>query len=131
MFLSSLTLDQKKCFLGLAKEILIADDGKIDQHEEAYLNGLCSEMSLSFNDESQIEKSQLVKIFDETEVKRVVLLELVALGYSNGSYDNAQDKYTDDMANTLGIPMPDLREIEALLKEYYSFQNKFIEFIEK
>lgn len=130
MFLASLTYKQRKVFLGLAKEILTVDDGVMDNHEEDYLRSLCSEMSLSFNDELIIEKSEVKNYFDETESKKVLLLELVALGHSNKDYHELQDKYTDDICKFLDIPIEELRNIEDLLKQYNDIQNKFIQFIE-
>ena len=130
MFLASLSYHQRKVFLGLAKEIIQVDDGKIDAHEEEYLRGLCSEMSLSFNDESIVEKISLINIFEEEESKKILLLELVALAYSNQNYHESQDKYTDSICVFINEPISTLREIETLLKEYNIIQNKFIEFIE-
>ena len=62
MFLASLSYEQRKVFLSLAKEILTVDDGLIDSREEEYLRSLCSEMSLSFNDDLKIEKSHIKKL---------------------------------------------------------------------
>jgi len=130
MFLSSLSHIQKKIFLGLAKEILIADDDQIDHREEAYLRGLCSEMSLGYNDENNIDKKELILFFPEIEARRVLLLELVALAYSNQNYHESQDKYTDDMANTLDIPIKDLRIMEQLVHEHIIIRDKFVTIIE-
>jgi hypothetical protein len=130
MFLTSLTYKQRKVFLGLAKEILTVDDGIMDNHEEDYLRSLCSEMSLSFNDELIIEKSEIKNYFDESETKKILLLELVALGHSNKDYHKLQDKYTDDICNLINVSIDELRKIEDLLKQYNDIQNKFIQFIE-
>lgn len=130
MFLASLSYKQRKVFLGLAKEILTVDDGVLDNHEEDYLRSLCSEMSLSFNDELTIEKSELKDYFDETESKKILLLELVALGHSNKDYHISQDKYTDEICSLVDIPIDELRKIEILLEQYNKIQNEFINFIE-
>lgn len=130
MFLASLSYKQRKVFLGLAKEILTIDDGIMDNHEEGYLRSLCSEMSLSFNDELIIEKSEIKDYFDEMESKKILLLELVALGHSNNDYHVEQDKYTDDICNLVNISIDELRKIERLLEQYNKIQNEFIEFIE-
>ncbi len=130
MFLSSLSYTQRKVFLGLAKEILTVDDGVIDKYEENYLRGLCAEMSLSFNDEIIIEKLEIKSHFEEISAKRILLLELVALGHSNKEYDDMQDKYTDEICNLIEISINELRDIESLLKQYHEIQNQFIQFIE-
>ncbi|MFA6192974.1 MAG: hypothetical protein WC665_11575 [Sulfurimonas sp.] len=130
MFLASLSYKQRKVFLGLAKEILTIDDGVMDNYEEDYLRSLCSEMSLSFNDELIVEKSEIKNYFNERESKKILLLELVALGHSNKEYHETQDKYTDEICNLVSIPMEELRDIENLFEQYNKIQNKFIEFIE-
>jgi uncharacterized tellurite resistance protein B-like protein len=129
MFLSSLSYEQRKVFLGLAKEILTVDDGKIDGAEDSYLRAICAEMSLSFNDEKKVTKKELLQIFDDFKLKKLVLLELVALGYSNMDYDVSQDKYTDEIAELLEVPVGDLRKIEDLLKKYYEIKSEFINLI--
>lgn len=130
MFLSSLSLPQKKIFLGLAKEILIADDNQIDHAEGAYLRGLCSEMALSYTDEKKVSKTELVEFFPEVEARRVVLLELVALGFSNQDYHQSQDAFTDEMAKHLDIPIPELRTMEQLVQEHMVLRDKFVAVIE-
>lgn len=130
MFLASLSYEQRKVFLGLAKEILLIDDGVMDVHEGDYLRSLCSEMSLSFGDELIVEKSKIKNYFNEIESKKILLLELVALGHSNKSYHKTQDEYTDNICNLINIPIVELRNIENLLQEYNDIQNKFIQFIE-
>lgn len=130
MFLASLSYKQRKVFLGLAKEILTVDDGIMDNHEEEYLRSLCSEMSLSFNDEIVIEKSEVIDYFNDIESKKILLLELVALGHSNKAYHEKQDKYTDNICNLINMSIDELRKIESLLEQYNKIQNEFIEFIE-
>jgi len=131
MFLASLSYEQRRIFLGLAKEILTIDDGKIDSAEDSYLRGLCAEMSLSFSDEININKEKLIEYFPEKEYRRIVLLELVALGYSNSDYHISQDKYTDEMATLLEIPITELRKFEELMGKYKKIQDEFIQCIEQ
>ena len=131
MFLASLSYKQRKVFLGLAKEIILVDDGIIDDAEEAYLRGMCSEMALSYDDDNQIEKELLIKQFPEIEVRRVVLLELIALSYSNKVYHDSQNKFTDQIASLLEVPIKELRKFEELFENYQNIKNEFIKCIEQ
>lgn len=131
MFLSRLSYKQRKIFLGLAKEILVVDDGEIDKFEEEYLRGLCAEMSLSFSDETVIKKEELKEYFFKEQDKRILLLELIALGYSNENYHDLQNKYTDDICTLLELSTEELDSVEELLKDYHQIQNKFIEYIKE
>ena len=87
-------------------------------------------MSLSFNDELTIDKTEIKNHFDNLESKKILLLELVAIGYSNKNYHKEQDKYTDSICKLIDIPLDELREIESLLGQFSVIQNKLVEFIE-
>lgn len=126
MFLSALSLAQKRVFLGLAKEILVIDDDRIDCSEEACLRGLCSEMSLSYNDEQKIPNGEIINIFSEIESRRIVLLELIALGYSNQEYHESQGNFASEMAEYLNIPRAELRTMENLVREHMILRDKFM-----
>ena len=130
MFLASLNLEQRKNFLGLAQEILVVDDGHIDQHEETYLRGLCSEMSLSMSEKVSVDKSKLRDVFKEKEEKKILLMELVALCYSNKDYHEEQDEFTDKICALIDMPTEDLRAIERLFLEFNKVQDRIIDFIE-
>lgn len=131
MFLSELNYKQRKIFLGLAKEVLVVDDGKMDYHEEKYLRNLCAEMSLSFNDEFIVNKSELSTYFDTIEVKKIVLLELIGLGFSNRTSDLSQETYIQNICDIFSMPLSILKNIEEILKQYQVMQDKIIEFIGK
>jgi hypothetical protein len=130
MFLASLSYEQRKIFLGLAKEILKKDDGIIDNREESYLRKLCSEMSLSIDDQLIVERYDLINYFDQIDEKRILLIELIALGYSSNDYHELQRDYTNLICNVINIPPQELQIIERLLKEYYVIQNNFVQYIE-
>jgi len=129
MFLSALSYKQRKIFLGLAKEILTIDDGVIDHLEENYLRSICAEMSLSYNDAENVERNELKGKFSDIESQRILLVELVALGYCNSVYHEKQNQYTDDIAGVLGIPIAELRNIEGMMNDFKKIQNSFIGYI--
>lgn len=131
MFLAALSYKQRRIFLGLAKEILIIDDGVIDDSEEAYLRGLCSEMSLSYSDEKIINKGDILRYFNDSESKKILLLELIALGYSNGDYHSNQNKFSENIANLISISLEEFEEVAGLISNYFDVQSKFIEYIER
>ena len=129
MFLSELNYQQRKIFLNLAKEILVADDGVVDYQEEKYLRALCAEMSLSFHDELVVKKSELDNYFDKIEIKKIVLIELVGLSFSNQNYHKNQELYIKNICDIFGVSSDMLKNIEELLKQYQNIQNKIIEFV--
>ncbi|MGI9256842.1 MAG: hypothetical protein ACR2PY_07905 [Salinispira sp.] len=129
MFLSNLSLKQKKIFLGVAKEILVVDDATIDSKEENYLRSICQEMSIGVGDELNVDNSELKGIFTSHEESRLILVELIALAYSNGKYHENQKKYIMEKSKCLGLKKNILDEIEKLVKQYFDIQKKIIGFI--
>lgn len=131
MFLSELNYKQRKIFLSLAKEILLVDDGIMDYQEEKYLRSLCAEMSLSFHDELVVDKSELNNYFDKIEVKKIILIELIGLGFSNENYHKNQEVYIKRICEIFDISSDILKDIEELMKQYQVIQNQIVDFIGK
>lgn len=129
MFLSHLSYKQRKVFLGLAKQILTVDDNRIDSQEESYLRGICGEMSLGYNDEVAVEFNEYASIFVESDIRRIVLIEAIALGYSNNIYHDNQNKFTDELAVLFGIETTELDKIEEMMNQFRNIQDSFIDFI--
>ena len=129
MYLEKLNYEQRKIFLSLSKEVLMVDDSKIDYLEESYLRNLCKEMSLSFNDEMLIDKRNIGDYFSRDTDKRIVIMELVALAYSNNEYHIQQKNYIEQISNYLEFDNKILLEIEFLIEEFFKFQLKLNNFI--
>lgn len=129
MYLEKLNYEQRKIFLSLSKEVLTADDSKIDYLEESYLRHLCQEMSLSFNDEMSIDKRNLEEYFSKIIDKKIVIMELIALAYSNNEYHINQKVYIEEISNYLGFDKNILSEIEFLIEDFFKFQSKLNNFI--
>ena len=129
MFLNNLNYKQKKVFLGMAKTILVSDDGKIDEAEENYLRSICSEMSLGFEDNEEIRNDKLKEMFSTDEEARLVLVELIALAYSNGEYHENEKKYIYEILKSFGFENSILVDIEKIVKTFFEMQQKIIDFI--
>ena len=129
MFLSSLSFEQRKVFLGLAKQILVADDGTIDSEEEAYLRSICNEMSLGLNDNNDFTIDNLKNIFKTNEEKKLVLVELFALAFSNGEYHKNQELFILSIIDTFDMDKIDLGNIEKLVKQFFLTQKEIVNFI--
>jgi len=138
LFLCSLSIPQfpafpliqlRKAFLGLAKKILIADDGTIDNEEEDYLRNICAEMSLSTTDEVVVTNNTLSELFPSISEKKVVLLELVALAYSNGEYHKNEKTFIEDIILKLKLDISILSDLEENVSSFFKIQKKLLSFI--
>ncbi len=131
MFLENLSYEQKKVFLGLAKHVLLVDDGAIDEKEEYYLRSICIEMVLGLHDEHPSANSlpKLQEIFTKEEEQKVVLVELIATALSNNQYHDNQKKFIADVAETFGKKATMLHDIEKIMEQFSVFRTKIIHFI--
>lgn len=129
MFLSKLSYKQRKIFLGIAKEILITDDGTVDIFEEEYLRGLCQEMSLSYKDEVLLHKEQLKDFFIDENHKKILFIEIVALAYSNRNYHQLQKEYIENLCEILNFDKNDILGIKEYIKSFFDLQDSLIKYI--
>lgn len=129
MFLTAFNYRQKQVFLGLAKKILLVDDGKIDQDEDAYLRSICAEMAIGIHDEENVGAPELTKVFPFPHERRIVLVEAVALAYSNMDYNVSEDTYIRNLVNLFEMDLEDLQKIVQMMKGYKLIQKQFVDFI--
>lgn len=128
MFLNNLSFQQRKVFLGLAKKMLEIDGG-IDEEEENYLRSICKEMSLGLKDDVQFTIEELNDIYHTPEERKVILVELFALAFSNGEYHELEEKLILSIIDTFDMEKADLKNIEKLIEQFFSTQKEIIDFI--
>jgi hypothetical protein len=86
-------------------------------------------MSLSINDDAETEMESLAGVFDSQEAKRILIVELVALGYCNSDYAGAQKAFAQRIAEQLGLPDEVLHRAEVLVGDYRKVQEAFVDLI--
>jgi len=111
MFLNLLNDDEKRAFAALAKE-MIESDGIVVGREAATLGALKGEMGIT-GDSSDTGVAELAAVFTDRRSKIVVLLELIALGYSDTSFSGTERSLASEVAKEVGIGAEDLAKIEG------------------
>lgn len=106
MFLSELSLEEKKAFLEIANELISADNIKTDEEISMILQ-YKKEMNLSEEDykigtigyESALEK---LKIIDIVKQKKI-FFELIALALCDNDYSNQEKEYIEKLQKSFSI----------------------------
>lgn len=93
MFLNRLSEEEKKAFLELAHHVARVDDNFHDQ-EQIIIDKYCMEMQMDDieYDESSFDIENTLSIIKEESNKKIVLLEVMALVYSDNILHPAEEK---------------------------------------
>lgn len=127
MFLSQLKYNQKKFFLSLANHLLNID-GEFDEFESDYLRAICSEMYLSNEDVEDFNFENVTQLFIDSEDKKILLTESIALALCNEKYDESEKKFIEVLAQKLNL-FSDIHNIKNMIKIHFSNQKKMISYI--
>ncbi len=114
MFLNELTGEEKVMFLDMASYVSKAN-GFVDETEEKVISQYCLEMGLEPYDASKIHSLEEIKSYISNASdasKRIFVLELLGLGYIDGSFDNLEDSMMNDFASSIGLT----KEVYEMLK---------------
>lgn len=127
MFLSQLKYNQKKFFLNLANHLLNID-GEFDEFESDYLRAICAEMSLSNNDVEDFKMENLNELFKESEEKKILLTEAIALALCNEEFDDKEKSFIEDLAQRLNLTS-DVQNIVKMVKNHFENQKNMVSYI--
>lgn len=104
MFLNRLALQEKEAFLKLAHHIAHVDDD-FSNKERDIIDKYCMEMQIDDVEwsENSFDLSSVLDVFQEESHKKIVLLEIMALVFSDGHLHQAEEKTLDDIVQHFGL----------------------------
>jgi len=114
MFLANLEEEQKKSFLILAQAMVWAD-GVLQEEEISMMNQYQQEMGLPISTEIRQEPTeQALETFQHTtvSVKKQILIELMALAYSDNEYADEEQLLIKKIAAALELDADFLSKCE-------------------
>lgn len=130
MFLDYLKNCQRVSFLALAAKV-IQSDGKTLPEELELFEALRKELELKTTvHKSKDEKIEL-DIFDTYEVKRVVLIELLAIGYVDGKFSIEERVVINEVATAFSVPPEELKQLERWVLKQNKLYEEALKLIEK
>ena len=112
MWLMTLTESQRGALIGLAQHLVHADD-MLDISEEFMLEDFRRQMKLYGNSGAPSESIEsLATRFDTRMSRSVALLNLLRLGYADGTFDVEEESLMLRFAEALGFSDADYRIFE-------------------
>jgi uncharacterized tellurite resistance protein B-like protein len=98
MFLNRLTLEEKNAFLLLAHHIAHIDENFCDK-EKVMINKYCMEMQMDDVefDAASFYLEDTLSVFQDNNHKKIALLEIMALVYSDGDLHKAEEAVLNKM----------------------------------
>lgn len=134
MFLTRLSEREKELFMELATAVVKAD-GKVDNAELISLNYYAMEMGVNFEFEKTAGNVDDIlaelKASSSDEIKRVFVLELLALAFADKEYVDAEESLMKKICGALGIENASYYKSLYMVIDYLSDLNKMGQFIEK
>jgi len=132
MFLNQLSLPQKLAFLQLAHQIVLVDDGKIDELEGNMLSLMAKEAEISLDEIQGKEFSfeGLAGAFNDISSKNICLLELIGIAYSNREFHENQKDFAEKLAKIFGFEeshLSDLHNWVVAMMNLYDNVNELIQ----
>ncbi len=120
MFLNQLSQKEKEAFLSLSVHAANAN-GIFAAEEKILIQDYCKEMDIpSFDESSAMNMDQALEVFEESSIhiKRIVLLELLGLIFSDGEYDITEKQFVFQAAEKLNISKAEADELSKLIVKY-------------
>ncbi len=134
MFLNQLNNEERRIFLKLAIAVIKAD-GKLEEKEKLFVAEYSREMGVTDYDLNEnIEPLGLAEKIGKSStdaVKRIFLLELVALANADGEFAESEKSLILSLLQKFGLTENQLNESLKLLAEYNDVSAKLTAFIQE
>lgn len=131
MFLNQLSDKEKNAFISLSVHAS-KSNGVLAEEEKAMIQEYCKEMDIPlFDANDAISMDEIVAVFNESEltIKKIVLLEMLGLVYSDGEYDDSEKGFVIEYANKIGLTDEDVEKQTEAVKTYLDALKKVAEAI--
>lgn len=131
MFLGQLSDKEKNAFISLSVHASNSN-GVFAEEEKVMIQEYCKEMGIPFFDaDNAISMDEVVAVFKESElkIKKIVLLEILGLVYSDEVFDDTEKGFINEYAQKIGLTDEDVAKQTVAIKEYLEALKKVAEAI--
>lgn len=132
MFLNQLLEVEKEAFISLSVQAAKAN-GILATEEYTMIEEYCREMGISsFDTENSKSMEEIVGIFQQSSErnKKIVLLEILGLVFSDGEYDTQEKAFIYDYAKKVGLTETDVMQQTELIKKYLAVLKDITEAVD-
>ena len=120
MFLNALSTEEKSMFLDMAIRASQVN-GLVEESERSMLEQYCKEMDIAPHEKSELHTIDDIKSFfsDSSDIsKRVVVLELLGLGFIDGNYDESENAVVKEFALGIGLSEETYNRLKRDIDQY-------------
>ena len=120
MFLDVLNNDEKEWFLDLAIKAAEAN-GEVATEEIRMLHAFAAEMKIKARTKSDMELSEILKMFVDKSSKKsmkVILFELIGILFSDAEFDEQEKAFLNKVKNAFGFEDSLINEMISEINEY-------------
>lgn len=113
----SLNKDQQKGFYMIATDFVKADN-QIHPNETEYLESIKVLSKIKTSDLANyknLNPGKLNNLFTEKSSKKIILFELIGLGYIDNEFSPEEDLFILDLAEKLMVPLKDVVTLKKLV----------------
>lgn len=131
MFLNQLSDKEKNAFISLSIHAS-KSNGVFAEEEKTMIQEYCREMDIPlFDADDAISMDEIVDVFKKSEltIKKIVLLEILGLVYSDGEYDDSEKGFVREYAKEIGLTDADVEKQTEAVKTYLDALKKVAEAI--
>lgn len=127
MYLSILSNEEKKLFLGLAFG-LASSDGDYSAKEQATIQSYCHEMQAEFDKKTMVKPiDDIIQVLSQNsnqKTKKIIVFEAIGLAMADDKFDDNERAIVSKMEKSFGIDEKYGVECEKVINEYLSLQNR-------
>lgn len=120
MFLNQLSHHEKEAFISLSVHVAKAN-GIFEEEEKSLIEEYCREMAIEKPDMENImtmEEIEAVFLKSENHIKKITLLEILGLVYSDGEYDSEEKGFISDFVQEIGLSVEEAEKQQKLIMKY-------------
>ena len=120
MFLNQLSNHEKEAFISLSIHAAKAN-GIFEEEERILIEEYCREMAIEKPDlKSTMTLEEVEVVFSKSEhhIKKIVLLEIFGLVYSDGQYDSEEKGFINDFVQEIGLGTEEAEKLQKLIIKY-------------
>lgn len=130
MFLQELNKDEQKSFLELAY-LVARSNGVVDETEKKMLDTYKQEMEITIDLENiQVrDLEEILPVFKEQKIKRIVFLEAIAIAFADGIYHEEQKQLISRLKDGFEISQEEYEEFKGWIIKINSLYTQAVELI--
>lgn len=124
MWLTSLTVEQRRVLLDLAHTVIVSD-GLVDPNEEFMLDSFKREMELGAKVQpSYLELDGIDKVFDTRRTRTVALLNLLKLSYVDGAFEIEEECVLKEISRAFGVSDADFLLLDNWVRRLVALEQE-------